>query len=107
MKKLLACLCLLATTLPAALANPLTNLFAPAPALATSLPDRVTFSVAIERGDVAQARAWLDAGLSPDFTGSLIGSGLMIGAWEGNIPMMALFLSHGATENGWRLPHER
>lgn len=99
MKKLLACLCLLATTLPAALANPLTNLFAPAPALATSLPDRVTFSVAIERGDVAQARAWLDAGLSPDFAGSLIGSGLMIGAWEGNIPMMALFLSHGADVN--------
>lgn len=99
MKKLLACLCILATTLPTALANPLANLFAPASALATSLPDRVTFSVAIERGDVAQARAWLDAGLSPDFEGSLIGSGLMIGAWEGNIPMMALFLSHGADVN--------
>ncbi|MDO9272171.1 MAG: ankyrin repeat domain-containing protein [Rugosibacter sp.] len=99
MKKLLACLCILTTTLSTALANPLANLFATAPASATSLPDRVAFSVAVERGDVAQARAWLDAGLPPDFKGSLIGSGLMIGAWEGNIPMMALFLSRGADIN--------
>jgi hypothetical protein len=83
MKTLLACLFMLVTAL----------------ASATSLPDRATFSVAIERGDLAQARTWLDAGLSPDFEGSLIGSGLMIGAWEGNIPMMALFLSHGADVN--------
>ncbi|MES2237043.1 MAG: ankyrin repeat domain-containing protein [Pseudomonadota bacterium] len=99
MKKLPACLCILATTLSTALANPLANLFATAPASATSLPDRVAFSVAIERGDVAQARAWLDTGLPPDFEGSLIGSGLMIGAWEGNISMMALFLSRGADVN--------
>lgn len=99
MKKIAACLCILVITLPAALANPLANLFATAPASATSLPDRVTFSTAIERGDVAQARAWLDAGLPPDFQGSLIGSGLMIGAWEGNISMMALFLSRGANVN--------
>ncbi|HEY8855932.1 MAG TPA: ankyrin repeat domain-containing protein [Rugosibacter sp.] len=99
MKALLACLLILATTLSTALANPLANLFATVPALAASLPDRVTFSVAIERGDVAQARAWLDAGLPPDFEGSLIGNGLMIGAWEGNIPMMALFMSHGADVN--------
>lgn len=99
MKALLACLLILATTLSTALANPLANLFATVPASAASLPDRVTFSVAIERGDVAQARAWLDAGLLPNFEGSLIGNGLMIGAWEGNISMMALFLSRGADVN--------
>lgn len=63
------------------------------------LPDRVTFSVVIERGDIAQATRWLDAGLPPDFAGNLIGNGLMIGAWEGSIPMMALFLSRGANVN--------
>ncbi len=83
MKALLACLLILATAL----------------ASAAGLPDRVRFSVAIERGDVAQAREWLAAGLPPDFEGSLIGSGLMIGAWEGSIPMMALFLSYGANVN--------
>ena len=83
MKTFMICLLALMTTL----------------AWADRLPDPVTFSVAIERGDVAQARIWLDEGLPADFQGSLIGSGLMIGAWEGNIPMMALFLSHGADIN--------
>jgi ankyrin repeat protein len=32
----------------------------------------------------------------PDFEGSVIGSGLMIGAWEGNIAMMELFHSRVA-----------
>ena len=66
---------------------------------AATLPDPTSFSVVIERGDLAQAREWLDAGLAPDFEGRLIGTGLMIGAWEGNIPMMELFLSHGADIN--------
>ena len=69
------------------------------PARAAGLPDPAGFSVAIERGDLAQAREWLDAGLAPDFEGRLIGTGLMIGAWEGNIPMMELFLSRGADIN--------
>lgn len=69
------------------------------PAWAAGLPDRVTFAVAIERGDVAQAREWLDTGLPPDFEGSVIGTGLMIGAWEGDIPMMTLFLARGADIN--------
>jgi len=69
------------------------------PARAASLPDATSFSVAIERGDLAQARDWLEAGLAPDFEGRLIGTGLMIGAWEGNIPMMELFFSHGADVN--------
>ncbi|MDK9703181.1 MAG: ankyrin repeat domain-containing protein [Sulfuritalea sp.] len=69
------------------------------PARAAGLPDAAGFSVAIERGDLAQAREWLDAGLAPDFEGNLIGTGLMIGAWEGNIPVMELFLARGADVN--------
>lgn len=69
------------------------------PATAAGLPDRVTFAVTLERGDLPQARQWLDAGLAADFEGSVIGTGLMIGAWDGNIPMMELFLAHGANVN--------
>lgn len=68
-------------------------------AAAAGLPDRTTFSVALERGDVPLAREWLEAGLPANFQGSVIGSGLMIGAWEGNIPLMELFLAHGADVN--------
>ncbi|MFN3883883.1 MAG: ankyrin repeat domain-containing protein [Rhodocyclaceae bacterium] len=60
------------------------------------LPDATRFSVVLELGDVKQAAAWLDEGLDPDFEGQLIGTGLMIGAWEGNIPLMELFLARGA-----------
>ena len=66
---------------------------------AIKLPDAKQFSLRIESGDVDQARVWLDAGLDPDFQGSRLGSGLMIGAWEGNFDMMRLFLSHGADIN--------
>lgn len=66
-----------------------------APARA-ALPDRVAFGVAIELGDVASARRWLEEGLDPDMEADRVGTGLMIGAWEGNIPMMALFLERGA-----------
>jgi tetratricopeptide (TPR) repeat protein len=69
------------------------------PAQAQSLPDRVRFSIVVELGDVSTARDWLDAGLPPDFEGNLIGTGVMIGAWEGNIPMMELFVSRGADIN--------
>jgi len=72
-------------------------LFALMPALVRAeLPDAARFSAALELGDVAQARAWLDEGLDPNFEGTLIGTGLMIGAWEGNIALMELFLSRGA-----------
>lgn len=67
-----------------------------APLRAADLPDARSFSIAIERGDVSLARKWLDAGLSPDFEGNPIGTGLMIGAWEGNIAMMELFAARGA-----------
>jgi hypothetical protein len=56
------------------------------PLRAADLPDARTFSAAIERGDLVLAREWLDAGLPPDFEGQVIGSGIMIGAWEGSIP---------------------
>lgn len=69
------------------------------PAPAQTLPDATRFSVVIELGDVSSAREWLDAGLPPDFEGRVIGTGVMIGAWEGNIPMMELFVSRGADIN--------
>ena len=63
------------------------------------LPSPTAFVTNLELGDIDQAKAWLDAGLDPDFMGSRIGSGLMIGAWEGNIDMMRLFISRGADMN--------
>lgn len=63
------------------------------------LPDPVRFANAMEQGDLVAAREWLDAGLPPDFEGAVIGTGLMIGAWEGNIPLMELFHSRGADIN--------
>ncbi|UCV21860.1 ankyrin repeat domain-containing protein [Ferribacterium limneticum] len=66
---------------------------------ADALPDPVAFTVRMELGDVGQAESWLDAGLPPDFMGSRIGSGLMIGAWEGKPDLMRLFLARGADIN--------
>ena len=63
------------------------------------LPDQVRFGAAIEAGNIAAARAWLDQGLYPNFIGDRIGTGLMIAAWEGNVEMMALFVSRGAGVN--------
>ena len=63
------------------------------------LPDPVRFGVRMESGDIAQAREWLDAGLEPDFIADRIGTGLMIAAWEGNIPLMELFVARGADVN--------
>ena len=74
-------------------------LTAVAPLRAATLPDAARFTVAIENGDLSAAREWLDAGLAPDFEGRVIGSGLMIAAWEGNVPMMELFVSRGADIN--------
>lgn len=61
-----------------------------------ALPDSVAFGVAVETGDLSRAGKWLDEGLDPDFQADRIGTGLMIGAWEGNIAMMELFLARGA-----------
>lgn len=66
---------------------------------AVDLPNPTRFSISMELGDLGQATAWLDAGLPVDFMGSRIGSGLMIGAWEGNFDLMRLFISRGADIN--------
>jgi len=60
------------------------------------LPDSISFSWAIEQGDIQQVKRWLSEGLDPEFQADQIGSGLMIAAWHGNIPIMALFVEHGA-----------
>ena len=62
----------------------------------SGLPDAVFFRTQMELGVIDRAREWLAAGLPPDFMGDRIGSGLMIAAWEGNIPLMALFAERGA-----------
>lgn len=59
-------------------------------------PDPVEFAWAIERNDLAKVKAWLDEGLDPEYQGREIGTGLMIAAWNGNVPMMALFVERGA-----------
>lgn len=68
-------------------------------ASAATLPDPVEFSNAVEMGDLERVAGWLDEGLSPDFEGRPIGTGLMIGAWTGNIPMLELFAARGADLN--------
>lgn len=61
-----------------------------------ALPDPITFGFAVESNDQKQVAAWLDEGLDPEFQGNQFGTGLMIAAWKGNIPMMALFVERGA-----------
>lgn len=63
------------------------------------LPDPARFGATVETGDIRTVRAWLDQGLDPEFLADRIGTGLMIAAWEGNIPMMELFVSRGANVN--------
>jgi ankyrin repeat protein len=70
-----------------------------AQAAGAQLPDPTRFGIRVEMGDISQAREWLDAGLKPDFLADRIGTGLMIAAWEGNVPMMELFMSRGADIN--------
>lgn len=73
------------------------SLVLPMPAQsATTLPTPLSFVHSMELGDLRQAEAWLDAGLPADFMGSRTGTGLMIGAWEGNLELMRLFISRGA-----------
>ncbi len=64
-----------------------------------ALPDPVRFGTAMEVGDLRAAARWLAEGLDPDFEAHSLGTGLMIGAWEGNIAQMELFLGHGANIN--------
>ncbi len=62
-------------------------------------PDAARFGARMELGDIASARTWLDAGLDPDFFADRIGTGLMIAAATGNIPLMQLFVERGANPN--------
>ena len=61
-----------------------------------ALPDPIALGNAVELGDLGAARRWLDEGLDPNLEADRVGTGLMIGAWEGNIAMMELFLGRGA-----------
>jgi hypothetical protein len=65
----------------------------------SALPDPVAFTINMELGDLRQAERWLDEGMSPDFMGSRIGTGLMIAAWEGKLDLMRLFVARGADVN--------
>lgn len=62
-------------------------------------PSPISFGVALEMGNLDQAREWLDAGLPPDYQADRVGTGLMIGAWEGNVALMELFHARGADLN--------
>jgi hypothetical protein len=65
----------------------------------SELPDAATYGVHLELRDMAQLRAWLDAGLNPDFLADRIGTGLMFAAWFGDIPTMELLVERGADVN--------
>lgn len=65
----------------------------------SALPDAVRFSIVMEMGDVDKAEQWLKEGLPPNFEGDRIGTGLMIGAWEGRVDLMQVFVQHGADVN--------
>lgn len=62
-------------------------------------PTPLEFGVAVEAGNTWAVKKWLDEGLPPDYPADRIGSGLMIGAWTGNIEIMGLFHARGADVN--------
>ena len=62
-------------------------------------PDPASYGSEVESGGIAQVREWLNRGLDPDFVADRIGTGLMIAAWRGDIPMMELLVSRGADVN--------
>ena len=65
----------------------------------SALPDPVAFGDRVEMGDLEQVRDWLDAGLGPDYLADRVGTGLMIAARRGDIPMMELLVGRGADVN--------
>jgi len=67
--------------------------------VSSELPDAAAYGVHLEMSDLPQVRAWLDAGLDPEFLADRIGTGLMFSAWFGDIPMMELLVSRGADVN--------
>lgn len=59
-------------------------------------PSPITYGITLELGNLSQIRQWLDQGLPPDYEADQVGTGLMVGAREGNIPLMELMLARGA-----------
>ena len=66
---------------------------------ARAQPDAVEYGIHLEMGDLRQVRKWLDAGLDPNALADHIGTGLMVAAWRGDIPMMELLVARGADVN--------
>jgi hypothetical protein len=79
----------------AARAQLLQQLFGPP----TATPDPVAYGAQVEAGNLPQVREWLDAGMEPNYVADRIGTGLMIAAWQGNLPMMELLVARGADVN--------
>ncbi len=71
------------------------------------LPTPIEFGVTVEAGNTIAVKKWLAAGLPPDFVGDRFGSGLMIGAWIGNLEIMGLFHERGADVNFMNRYRER
>ena len=66
---------------------------------ANARPDPVFYGAQLEAGNLAQVRAWLEAGMDPNYVADRIGTGLMVAAWHGNIPMLELLVAGGADVN--------
>jgi len=66
---------------------------------ANARPDPVFYGAQVEAGNLPQVRAWLDAGMDPNYVADRVGTGLMIAAWHGNIAMMELLVARGADVN--------
>jgi hypothetical protein len=94
-------LCALALLLPAGApqAQPVDATAASQARAAFAPPDPARFGSHLESADIAKLREWLDAGLDPDYLADRIGTGLMIAAWRGDIPMMELLVARGADVN--------
>jgi ankyrin repeat protein len=71
----------------------------PRPGKAVFSPDPVSYGNRLEQGDVSQVRAWLNAGMHPDFLADRVGTGLMVAAWHGHLPIMELLVASGADVN--------
>jgi uncharacterized protein len=95
------CLCALALLLPAATlqAQPGGAAAVSPSRAAFTPPDPALYGNRLESGDIAQVRAWLDAGLDPDYPAANIGTGLMVAAWQGDVAMMELLVARGADVN--------
>lgn len=94
-------LCVLALLLAsgAPQAQPREGPASPRSSTAFAPPDPITFGNRVESGDIDQVRAWLAAGLDPDYSADRVGTGLMIAAWNGDLPMMELLVARGADVN--------